>query len=100
MDKRFVAVLMFAFIVATLASAALYRLTTNRSQFARPAPPTKKVVLASRDLELGSVIRESDLMLSDWLGDSGRTYRPGGGGLQIPQAAVHPCGRMAHQSSS
>jgi pilus assembly protein CpaB len=68
MDKRFIAVLIFAFLVATLASSALYRLT-NRSQFARAAPPTRKVVLASRDLELGSVIRESDLMLTDWLGE-------------------------------
>jgi pilus assembly protein CpaB len=68
MGKRFVAVLIFAFIMATAASMSLYRLTSNRSQLAA-APLTTKVVLASRDLELGSVIREGDLMLTDWLGE-------------------------------
>ena len=48
MNKRFVAVLIFAFFVATLASTTLYRLTTNRSP-TRAALPTEKLVLASRD---------------------------------------------------
>jgi pilus assembly protein CpaB len=67
MDKRFIAVLIFAFFVATLASMTLYRLTTN--QPARAARPTATLVLASHDLELGTVLRESDLVLTDWFGD-------------------------------
>jgi pilus assembly protein CpaB len=68
MDKRFVAVLIFAFCVATLASAALYRLTTNRSQFVRAAPPTK-LAFASHDLELGTILRDADVVLKDWPGE-------------------------------
>jgi pilus assembly protein CpaB len=70
MNRRFVAVLFFAFIVATGASVTLYRLTSNRSQPARAAAPTVKLVLASRDLELGTVLREGDLVLSDWPGEA------------------------------
>jgi pilus assembly protein CpaB len=69
MNKRFVAVLIFAFIVATGASLTLYRLTSNRSQPARAAAPTVKLVLASRDLELGTILRDGDIMLSDWPGE-------------------------------
>jgi pilus assembly protein CpaB len=67
MHKRFAAVLIFAFIVATLASMALYRLATN--QPARAALPTAQLVFASRDLELGTVIRENDIALADWRGE-------------------------------
>ena len=78
MNKRFVAVLIFAFIVATGASITLYRLTSNRSQPARAAAPTVKVVLASRDLDLGTVLREGDLVLADWPGEvpSGASSHP------------------------
>jgi pilus assembly protein CpaB len=69
MNKRFVAVLIFAFIVATGASFTLYRLTSNDSQRARAAAPTVKLVLASRDLELGTILRDSDIVLTDWLGE-------------------------------
>ena len=70
MNKRFVAVLIFAFIVATGASLTLYRLTSNRSQPARAAAPTIKLVLASKDLEVGSVLREGDVVLKDWPGEA------------------------------
>jgi pilus assembly protein CpaB len=47
-------------------------------QLARAALPTEKVVLASHDLELGTVIRDDDIVLKDWLeeiptGSSSRT---------------------------
>jgi len=70
MNKRFVAVLIFAFIVATGASLTLYRLTSNHSQPARAAAPTVKLALASRDLELGSILRDSDIVLADWPGEA------------------------------
>ena len=69
MDRRFVAVLIFAFIAATVASFALYRLISNQMQLARAALPTEKVVLASRDLELGTIIRDDDVVLRDWRGE-------------------------------
>jgi pilus assembly protein CpaB len=58
--------LIFAFIVATGASLTLYRLTSNRSQPARAAALTVKLVLASRDLDLGTILRDGDIMLTDW----------------------------------
>jgi pilus assembly protein CpaB len=70
MNKRFVAVLIFAFFVATGASMTLYRLTSNRSQPARAPVPTVKLVLASRDLELGTILRDGDLVLTDWPGEA------------------------------
>jgi len=69
MNKRFIAVLIFAFMVATGASMTLYRLTSTRSQPVRPPAPTVKVVLASRDLELGTILREGDVVLADWPGE-------------------------------
>jgi pilus assembly protein CpaB len=69
MNKRFVAVLIFAFIVATGASLTLYRLTSNHAQPARAAGPTVKLVLASRDLELGTILRDGDIVLTDWPGE-------------------------------
>ena len=75
-DKRFVAVLIFAFFMATLASTTLYRLTANRSP-ARAALPTEKLVFASHDLEPSTVLREGDLVLTD------RNTRQAVGGTQI-----------------
>jgi pilus assembly protein CpaB len=67
MNKRFVLVLIFAFIVATGASTTLYRLTSNPQP--APAAPTVKLVLASRDLDLGTILRDGDIMLTDWFGE-------------------------------
>jgi len=69
MDKRFIAVLIFAFTVATVSSFAMYRLISNQTQPARAAPQTKKVVIATRNLELGTTIKDGDLALTDWLGE-------------------------------
>jgi Flp pilus assembly protein CpaB len=63
MDKAFA-----AFIVATGASFALYRLTFDIQPVLAPAP-TVKLVLASHDLEPGTIIQAGDLVLTDWLGE-------------------------------
>ena len=67
MNKRFVAVLIFAFVVALGASVMLYRLT-SRTQTTKAAPATVKLVLAAHDLEVGSVLRQEDVILTDWPG--------------------------------
>ncbi len=66
MNKRFAAVLGFAFVVASGASLLLYRLTSNRQPITKAAPSSTKIVVAARDLELGTVLREEDLKLQDW----------------------------------
>jgi pilus assembly protein CpaB len=68
MNKRFVGVLLFATIVATVASLLLYRLLINRPQPAKAAMSTTQIVLASRDIDVGTVLKEDDVKLSDWPG--------------------------------
>jgi len=68
MNKRFVGVLAFAFVVASVASLLLYRLLINRPTQAAPPPPGVQVALAAKDLEVGRVLKEGDLTLSPWPG--------------------------------
>ncbi len=68
MNKRFIGVLIFAFVVASVASLMLYRLLLNRPQSAKAAQPSMQIVLATRDLELGTVLKEEDVKLADWPG--------------------------------
>src|SRR5580693_4543435 len=69
MTKRFVGVLIFAFVVASVASLLLYRfLASSRPQAAAAAPPMAHLVVASKDLEIGRVLKEDDVKLADWPG--------------------------------
>lgn len=68
MNKRFVGVLIFAFVVASVASLLLYRLLLNRPQAAKAAQTTTQVVLATRNIEVGTVLKEEDVKLEDWPG--------------------------------
>jgi pilus assembly protein CpaB len=69
MTKRFVGVLIFAFVVASAASLLLYRfLASSRPQAAAAAPPMAHLVVASKDLEIGRVLKEDDVKLADWPG--------------------------------
>ena len=68
MNKRFLAVLGFAFVVASSASLLLYRLMSNR-QPAKAAPAALHIAVAARDLDMGTVLREEDIKLQDWPGE-------------------------------
>src|SRR5215471_2415957 len=68
MNKRFVGVLTFAFLVAAGASLVLYRVLINRPTAAKPGPAMAHVVLATKDLEVGTVLKEDDVKLSEWGG--------------------------------
>jgi pilus assembly protein CpaB len=69
MNKRFVGVLIFAFVVASGASLLLYRVLVNRPQPAQNAAvTTTKIVVAARDLEIGALLKEDDLKVTDWQG--------------------------------
>jgi len=67
MNQRFISVLIFAFVVAGCASLLLYRLTVSHGN-AQAAPPTTKALVASRNLELGAIIRDSDVKDAPWAG--------------------------------
>ncbi len=67
MNQRLLSVLAFAFIVSAGASFLLYRLLSGRvTNQPRPAPT--KLIVASRVLAPGTLIREADLRLGDWTG--------------------------------
>jgi pilus assembly protein CpaB len=68
MNKRFVGVLIFAFVVASVASLLLYRVLINRAPTAKAEVATVRVVLAARNIQVGSVLKEEDVRLSDWPG--------------------------------
>jgi pilus assembly protein CpaB len=66
MNKRFLGVLTFAFLVALGVSVVFYHLLVNRSQATKQAPATVRIALAARDLEVGTVLREDDVRVADW----------------------------------
>jgi pilus assembly protein CpaB len=69
MNKRFIGVLLFATVVATVASLLLYRLLINRpTTQAKSTVPTTQIVLANRDIDVGTVLKEEDVKLADWPG--------------------------------
>jgi pilus assembly protein CpaB len=67
MNQRLFSVLIFAFVVSAGASILLYRLIASRVT-ANAKQPTAQVMVASRNLELGTLLRESDLKSGDWSG--------------------------------
>jgi len=67
MNQRFISVLIFAFLVAGGASLILYRLMAARMPN-KPAVPTASVVVAGANLEVGRLIRPTDLKTREWAG--------------------------------
>ncbi len=67
MNQRFISVLVFAFVVAGCASLLLYRLTVNRSS-TQAAVTTTKALVATRNLELGAIVKDTDVKDVGWSG--------------------------------
>ncbi|HLY20190.1 MAG TPA: Flp pilus assembly protein CpaB [Bryobacteraceae bacterium] len=67
MNQRFISVLVFAFVVAGCASLLLYRLTVSHAS-TQAAPTTTKALVASRNLELGAIIKDTDVKDVGWSG--------------------------------
>jgi pilus assembly protein CpaB len=67
MNKRFLAVVAFALVVALGASLVVYRQLQKSilSEASRRAP---KVLVASRDLPIGTLLKSDDLKMVDWQG--------------------------------
>jgi pilus assembly protein CpaB len=67
MNKRLAGVLIFAFVVSAAASLVLYRLISAR--IAAQAQPAKaQVVVAARDLAIGTLIKDLDVKVVEWSG--------------------------------
>jgi len=67
MNQRLISVLAFAFIVSAGASLLLYRLLSGRVA-TQAASPTSRVIVATHTLEPGTLVRDTDLKVSDWTG--------------------------------
>jgi len=94
MNKRFLGVLVFAFVVASVASLMLYRLL-NRPQPTKAATAMSQIAIATRDLEVGTVLKEQDVQLADWpgpapAGSSTRVQDLVGRGVIMPVYAKEP----------
>lgn len=66
MNRRVSAILFVAFVVAAAASYLVYRVTGAQR---RPiGPQTTKIVVPTRDLEIGALIKDTDLTSGEWVG--------------------------------
>ena len=68
MNKRFLGVLTFAFLVAAGASLVLYRVLINRPVPTTTGPALAQVAVAAKDLEVGTVLKADDVKVADWPG--------------------------------
>lgn len=68
MNQRFVTVLLFAFVVAAGVSVLLYKVMANRAS-AKAGPPVTQIIVAARNLEVGTLVKETDLRTGDWAGE-------------------------------
>jgi len=80
MRQRLVTILLLALVIAAGASYIVYRMVQVR--IARSAIPVSHIVVATRNLEIGTLIKDSDLKTGDWTGTLPK------GMLTSPQAVV------------
>jgi pilus assembly protein CpaB len=68
MKRRLISVLAFALAVSAGAAFVLYQLIASKVRVgAAPAPPTTKVFVAAKDLELGALITEKEIRVQEYL---------------------------------
>jgi pilus assembly protein CpaB len=69
MQRRLSIVLLCAVMIAGAASYVVYRLSGGGQKAVKPVPATQ-VVVAARDLEVGTLVHESDLTVANWVGSA------------------------------
>ena len=67
MNKRLLSVLAFALIISAAASLMLYRLVSARMS-ASLKSATTQIVVASRNIKVGTLLGDMDLKMADWQG--------------------------------
>jgi pilus assembly protein CpaB len=67
MNKRLSRIIFSALIVAAASSYLVYRVAGNQLNGA-PRAQNTKIVVAARNLEIGTLIRDSDVKLGEWVG--------------------------------
>ncbi len=68
MNKRFIGVLLFAFLVATGGGLITWRALAGKSSTAKAAVPMNRIIVAAHDMEPGVILKEVDLKTTDWPG--------------------------------
>jgi pilus assembly protein CpaB len=68
MNKRLLSVLIFAFLVSAGASVALYQLISSRVNTVSAKAPSVQVLVAGRNLEIGTLIKDADFKMVEWPG--------------------------------
>jgi pilus assembly protein CpaB len=68
MHRRFIGVLLFAFIVASGGGLITYRMLLDRPSQGSESAQMTQIVVAAHDLEAGAVLRDGDLRLAEWPG--------------------------------
>lgn len=66
MNRRLTTILFLAFVIAVIASYFVYRLAGKQMKAAQPR--TTRIVVATRDLEIGTLLKDSDMTTSEWVG--------------------------------
>lgn len=82
MNKRFLSVLIFALVVSAGASFILYQVISTRLA-SNQASAATRLLVAARNLEVGALIKESDLTMTDWGGPVPE------GALKTPEDALN-----------
>ncbi len=67
MRTRVTAILLLALLVSGAATFVVYRLVINRPA-ASPSAATTDVIMAARQLEVGTLVKEADLKTGPWVG--------------------------------
>jgi pilus assembly protein CpaB len=67
MNKRLSRILLFAFVIAAICSYLVYRVA-GRQMNGNGKPATSKIMIAARDLEIGTVLKEADFKEGEWVG--------------------------------
>jgi pilus assembly protein CpaB len=65
MNRRLSTILLIAFLVAVAASYLVYRVAGNQIH---PQAQTTRIIIAAKDLPIGTVLREGDLTTGEWVG--------------------------------
>jgi pilus assembly protein CpaB len=68
MNKRFVSVVIFAVLVAGVFTLLFYKLIASRINTAPPPVATNRVLVASRNLDEGALVRPGDVEFAAWPG--------------------------------
>src|SRR5579883_1318052 len=66
MSQRVVVILLIALVVAGGVSLLVYRMVVRQAR--QNAQASSQVVVAARDLEVGTLIKETDLKIGNWPG--------------------------------